>query len=776
MTLEHTTSLSNPPASTSAAPEGSAVSASLPPLSSSHEPISAIFTPQANDKAAQGLPFTEAVEQVRRQLDIVEVVSRHVALKRSGKHHVGLCPFHPDKKPSMTVSREKNIYKCFSCGAGGDAFGFIMAIENRTFGQVVTELAEQQGITIARSANPQVVAQQQQAAVEAKEDRQRLWSLHDRTCRWYQAQLATPQGAFVKEYLEKRNLSDAIRQQFRIGYAPPGWETLVSAVTQSGEIPVSDLVLGGLVSQKEGSTKAYDRFRNRLMVPIADDQGRVIAFGGRALSFNGAPEEDPKYLNSPETPIYHKSRVLFGLDVAKTALRQKATAVIMEGYFDVMAAHQAGVTHAVGVCGTALTEDHARLLTRCGVEHVVLCFDGDLAGIRATLSSLELMDTFNRTLANPLRVSVLQIPVEGDVAPKDPADYLQAVGAHAFCEWVQTAPVPALRFRVEQALVEASQKMGSLATVEGRSAAVEAIAPLLATIQQPVQYREWLQHYARRLQVHPMDLEVSCNAHKKPVLARKPNKAGFSSRWTTQPSYGVKHPNTPVQKMDSAFQAISHIEGSLTSNQTEPTPTKVAPTTSRRFIASLTEQRQRLEQAILLWGLMTPTTCQELMTLLPSLTFEDAAAKQLADCLHHGSTVVATAAHPLEALADVLMQQRSQEGLSAEHAEQWQQVSSLHATLALQADEHLAHNELLGWDKAKQSKEALQQLNRMVAAHRTLSRQGQLATLTESVRHLKAEDECGLLEAQYAFRSTLLDQGRASLPSSQAAPLGVTEC
>lgn len=771
MTLDHTTSLSDSPSATLTPPEGVAVEQALPLQPSFHDPISSIFTPQASYKAATAISFTEAVEQVRRQLDIVEVVSRHVALKRAGKHHVGLCPFHPDKKPSMTVSREKNIYKCFSCGAGGDAFGFLMAIENRTFGQVVTELAEQQGITIARSANPQVVAQQQQAAEQAKEDRQRLWSLHGRTSRWYQAQLGTPQGAFVKEYLDKRNLSDAIRQQFRIGYAPPGWDSLVKAVTQSGEIPLSDLVLGGLASQKEGSAKAYDRFRNRLIVPIADDQGRVIAFGGRALALNGQPEEDPKYLNSPETPIYHKSRVLFGLDVAKTALRQKATAVIMEGYFDVMAAHQAGVAHAVGVCGTALTEDHARLLTRCGVEHVVLCFDGDLAGVRATLSSLELMDTFNSTLANPLRVSVLQIPAEGDAAPKDPADYLQAVGPKVFCDWVETAPVPALRFRVEQALVQASQKMGSLSTVEGRSAAVEAIAPLLATLQQPVQYREWLQHYARRLQVHPMDLEASCNVYKKPVLARRPSKANLSSRWATQPAFGSKPLGNTAQKPDSTFEAISHVEGSLTSNQTEPTST-----TSRRLMASLTEQRHRLEHALLLWGLMTPTTYQELMTLLPSLSFEDSAAKQLAACLHHGGTVIATAANPLEVVAEVLMHQRSQEGLSVEQAEQWQQASSLHATLALQADEHLAHNELLGWDQTKQAKEALQQLNRMVAAHRTLSRQGQLATLTESMRHLKAEDECGLLEAQYAFRSTVLEQGRASLSPAQPTLSVVTDC
>jgi DNA primase len=752
------------------------VEQALPVQPPFQDPISSIFTPQANYKAPTFVGFTEAVEQVRRQLDIVEVVSRHVALKRAGKHHVGLCPFHPDKKPSMTVSREKNIYKCFSCGAGGDAFGFIMAIENRTFGQVVTDLAEQQGITIARSANPQVVAQQQQAAVEAKDERQRLWSLHDRTCRWYQAQLASKTGLPVQEYLQRRGLTEKIQQQFRLGYAPPGWETLAHAVTQSGEIPISDLVLGGLVSQKEGSTKAYDRFRNRLMVPIADDQGRVIAFGGRVLSLNGAPEEDPKYLNSPETPIYHKSRVLFGLDVAKTALRQKATAVIMEGYFDVMAAHQAGVTHAVGVCGTALTEDHARLLTRCGVEHVVLCFDGDLAGVRATLSSIDLLDTFKATMASPLRVSVLQIPAEGDAAPKDPADYLQAVGPQAFCDWVQAAPVPALRFRVEQALVAASQKMGSLATVEGRSAAVEAIAPLLATLQQPVQYREWLQHYARRLQVHPMDLEASCNVYKKPVLARRPSKTSLSSRWATQPASGKKFLENTAQKPDSTFEAISHVEGSLTSNQTEPTPTKVASVPNRRFIASLTEQRRRLEHAILLWGLMTPTTYQEFMTLLPSLAFEDTAAKQLAECLQHSAAMVTATASPLEMLAETLMQQRSQEAVSSEHAEQWQQASSLHASLVLQAEEHLAHNDLLGWDKTKQEKEALQQLKRMATAYQTLSRQGQLATLTESVRHLKAEDESGLLEAQYAFRSTLLEQGRDTAPPPQPAPLGVTEC
>ncbi|MFN8614577.1 MAG: DNA primase [Vampirovibrionales bacterium] len=706
----------------------------------------ASLLPAANPTNA--IPFADAVERIRQQLDIVTIVSRHVPLKRSGKHYVGLCPFHPDKRPSMTVSREKNIYKCFSCGAGGDAFGFLMAIEHQTFGQVVSELADQMGLTIARSANPEAIALQQAAASQAKEDRQRLLSLHERTARWYQAQLSTTSaGQEVQSYLARRGMSTTVIENFGLGYAPAGWDALVKAVTQSGQIPLNDLLLGGLASQKEGRDRAYDRFRNRLMIPITDEQGRPIAFGGRALALNNQPEDDPKYLNSPETPIYHKSQTLFGLSQAKAALRQTRTALVMEGYFDVMAAHQAGVTHTVGVCGTALTEEHLRLLYRLGVEQVWLCFDSDTAGVRATLHALDLADSLalNENILIPPKVGVLSLPdFIGDGRPntaKDPADWLALVGPERFVDWANHSGVEGLPFRIEVALRQIALQQGytatdagvslSLNTASGRADSAEVIAPLLARIKQPVRFREWVETYARRLHIHPKDLETACQAYRSPNIA---------SSKTRRPS-----------------QAISNFQGSFKHHELGMGPSQRSAL-NKLPVPDASQQLRRVEESLLTWGLFSRNTYNQLMQLLQSTPLHDPDIQAFCQSLSNAMQQAPATTQPLEAMQDWLHQQRIEttvQPTSSSDSSSLGPLESVLASISFSLNNQQLQATQLGWDTATSERAAQQQLARLASTHRTLSRQKALSPLVDTVRALTDDHELELLEAQYAFRSTL---------------------
>lgn len=426
--------------------------------------------------------FPEAAEAVKNTLDIVEVVQRHVPLKRTGRNFSGLCPFHRDKNPSMSVHREKGIFKCFSCGEGGDALAFLMKLENKTYGELIRELAEEQGIQIVDDGqSPEVAAQK-------RDIKQKILELNDRSCRWFEAQIQTPEAESVRVYLANRQMPPELIQRFHLGFAPPGWENLAQHLRATMDVVRAEpniLEEAGLVTSKEGRQSVYDRFRNRLIVPIHDEKGQVVAFGGRALS----DEDKPKYLNSPETPVYIKNRTLYGLHLAAPQIRQTRTAVVMEGYFDVMAAHTNGITQTVGSCGTALTEGHLKLLVRFGAETVYLAFDSDEAGQNAALSAIQLIEPYLK--AGSLQVRVLLIP-EG----KDPDDFFrQHPGPEAFSRLLDEA-LHYLDFKFQRAL-----SGENLDTSEGRVNAANRITPLLASIDQPVMRSEYMRKYAERLKL-----------------------------------------------------------------------------------------------------------------------------------------------------------------------------------------------------------------------------------------------------------------------------------
>ncbi len=317
------------------------------------------------------------IDDLLNRTDIADVVEERISLKRTGRNYSGLCPFHKEKSPSFSVNPEKQFYYCFGCGAGGNAIGFIMDYDRIDFPQAVDTLARRLGLEIPREAGGQSPLPQ-----KLKDS----YELLSRATEFYQQQLRHhPERDKAVTYLKGRGLSGQIAKRFQIGYAPPGWDNLISHLQNHADSPPSREAMdeAGLVILKPDEGKCYDRFRDRIMFPIIDMRGRAIAFGGRVLS-----DEKPKYLNSPETDTFHKNRELYGLYQARQANRELSRILIVEGYMDVVALAQYGISNAVATLGTATSEHHLSRLFKL-VPEVVFCFDGDSAGRKAALRALE---------------------------------------------------------------------------------------------------------------------------------------------------------------------------------------------------------------------------------------------------------------------------------------------------------------------------------------------------------------------------------------------------
>ncbi len=307
------------------------------------------------------------LDEIRARVPLEDVIGKRVRLARRGRELIGLCPFHNEKTPSFTVSPEKAFYHCFGCGAHGDVIGFVMRDEGLGFPEAVERLAGQAGIPVPRES-PEAQARNR--------ERRSLFEVTEAACVWFQRRLGAPEGAAARRYLEGRGVTPDMVEAFRLGFAPARRDGLKGALAQQGIAETLQLAAGLLV-EPEGQGAPYDRFRGRIMFPIGDRRGRVIGFGGRAMG-----DAQPKYLNSPETSLFHKSIVLYGVAHAAPAVRKGARLVAVEGYMDVIALHQAGITGAVAPLGTALTEGQLEEMWRLADEPV-LCFDGDAAGARA---------------------------------------------------------------------------------------------------------------------------------------------------------------------------------------------------------------------------------------------------------------------------------------------------------------------------------------------------------------------------------------------------------
>jgi DNA primase len=356
------------------------------------------------------------LEQVRSASDIVDVIGSYVPLKRAGANFTALCPFHKEKTPSFNVNPQKQIFHCFGCHKGGDVFSFVKEFENIPFPDAVRRLAERAKIPLETEKNP--------GAQQNRHLKDTLLQIHEQiTQRWQNALANEACGQIARDYLAKRGVSVDAVKLFRLGYAPDLWDDTVNWAKSKGhELAVVEQ--GGLILKKEGGDSHYDRFRGRLMFPICDEQGRVIGFSGRILD---AEQKTAKYVNSPETPIFTKGRVFFGLDKSKRALLEAECAIVCEGQLDLIACFMAGVQNMVAPQGTALTADHARILKRY-VEEVVLCFDSDDAGQNAAVRSLDSL------LASGLAIRVAVVP-----APHDPDSFIKEHGGAAFKDLLDKA-------------------------------------------------------------------------------------------------------------------------------------------------------------------------------------------------------------------------------------------------------------------------------------------------------------------------------------------------
>ena len=363
-----------------------------------------------------GFFSTATLEQIRAASDIVDVIGSYLPLKRAGAAFVALCPFHKEKTPSFHVNPHLQIFKCFGCHKGGDVFAFVKEYENLDFPEAVRRLAERARIPLEYEKG---AAGEQSRSLKAM-----LLQIHEQiTQRWQAALTGEADGKIARDYLAKRGVSDEAVKLFRLGYAPEVWDDTVNWARNKGYEP-GLVEKAGLILRKEGSEHFYPRFRGRLIFPINDEQGRVIGFSGRILS---GDENVAKYVNSPETMIFTKSKVFFGLDKSKRALLDAGYAVVCEGQLDLIACYMAGVQNIVAPQGTAFTADHARILKRY-VEEVVLCFDSDDAGQNAAVRSLD------HLLGSGLAVRVAEIP-----GPHDPDSFIRASGAPAFRQLIEKA-------------------------------------------------------------------------------------------------------------------------------------------------------------------------------------------------------------------------------------------------------------------------------------------------------------------------------------------------
>jgi DNA primase len=406
------------------------------------------------------------VEEVRRAADIVRVISEHVPLKKMGTSWKGLCPFHQEKTPSFNVRSEPAVFHCFGCGEGGDVFKFVMLHERVGFPEAAESLARRVGVAVP----------ERQGRFEPgpdRKEREETLALMEAAAEHFARNLWTAPGTRAREYLLGRGFKKETLERIRAGAARDAWDDLLGALR--GRFSPKALLAAGLVLERQGKDGHYDRFRNRATFPILNESGKVVAFGARSLDGS-----EPKYLNSPETAVYQKSRTLYGLSWAREATRHAGRIVLMEGYLDVARALEAGVEEVVATCGTALTAGHGRLLHRF-TERVVLNFDQDEAGQKAARKSFEVL------LDEGLRVQVVELP-----PGHDPDTYLKAEGAEAYRTRLDEAP-EAMEWLIRRAAEETKPQ-----TPAGKAAFLNALLPTLVRIESAVERAAWIPRIVER--------------------------------------------------------------------------------------------------------------------------------------------------------------------------------------------------------------------------------------------------------------------------------------
>ncbi|MEB3196677.1 MAG: DNA primase [Candidatus Sericytochromatia bacterium] len=421
----------------------------------------------------------DPIAEIRARADIVEVISERVVLKRSGRNLLGLCPFHQERTPSFNVNPERQIFRCFGCGEGGDVFTFVMKTNGMTFPEALRSLAERYGITLPERS-PQA------------DERQRILEANEAAAGYFSWLLEhEDHGRDARAYLSGRGIDATWRKRFRLGLSPNGWDGLHRHLL-GRQVPLDVQEQAALVRRRQSQDGCYDYFRNRIMFPILNEATQVVGFGARALG----PNDEPKYLNSPDTLVYRKGNLLYGLSEAREAMKQRDRVILVEGYLDVLTAHLSGFEETVGVLGTALTPQQARALLRyTPSRRVTLAFDADRAGLQAAERGIATLSEVTQGVG--LEVRVLAVP-----SGKDPDAFLRQEGAAAFDALLSTAP-SLFEFLLNRAIAPHDPS-----TPEGRTRAVAAAVPILRQIESYVTQDHHVTWLSERLQTRPETLRL----------------------------------------------------------------------------------------------------------------------------------------------------------------------------------------------------------------------------------------------------------------------------
>jgi DNA primase len=427
----------------------------------------------------------EIIQRVKDATDIVSVIGEYVPLKKAGNSYKGLCPFHSEKSPSFNVSATRNGFHCFGCGKGGNVITFIMEMEKMPFPEALRLLAEKSGIALPKP-------QEEKRDLEAERVRDRLQALNEFAGKFFHEKLLSVEGQNARDYFKKRGFTKEDAVKYLIGFAPAGWDSLKNAGQKAGFTP-SELVSGGLIVHNDEKNSDYDKFRNRLMFPVKDNYGRIVAFGGRTLG----EDAGPKYLNSPETILFKKSECLYLLEAAREAIRQKGYVLVVEGYFDALALHHFGFENAVATLGTALTSQHGRLLKRYTTE-VVFSYDADAAGQAAVLRGFEPL------ISAGLNIRVLVMP-----DAKDPDEYLSKHPKEELEVLVEKAPG---FFRW---WAQSLKKKFQGSPVEERMRALQGFVPMILQIPDEVSVQAACSAIESELSLDNRDLLTIVNTERK---------------------------------------------------------------------------------------------------------------------------------------------------------------------------------------------------------------------------------------------------------------------
>ena len=469
----------------------------------------------------------DLVDRVKGVADIVDIIQAYVQLRKSGANFLGLCPFHSEKTPSFHVHSSRQFFYCFGCHAKGDVLKFVELMEGLSFSEALRWLAEKYGISVEKinsSKNPKV------------QEREILFAIHSRAAQYFQEELfKSREGRLAQQYLNSRLVSQDSIKKFNLGYAPGGANGLLQKLRR--DFSLKHLKLSGLIQNSEKMNQSYDRFRKRVIFPIDNESGKIIGFGGRALG-----DGYPKYLNSPETPIYSKSKTLFALSYARAEIRKQDLAILVEGYLDCIALHQVGINNVIASCGTSLTEPQAKLLGRF-TKKVIVNFDPDQAGKSAALRSINIL------LENGFKINVLSLPDQ-----LDPDAYIKAQGVIEYRKLLQKAPS-----YFEHLLLQARSE-SSLSTVEEKVAAIDKLLPYLSRISNRIEREE---NTRRVVEVFGIDENAIRTEIKKATQAGQKRLTMNHDRISVQLMEGEKQTIKAILELDGqAGQIVNQLEDS----------------------------------------------------------------------------------------------------------------------------------------------------------------------------------------------------------------------